>query len=112
MYEGMLSSMLADQGIVFVSDEWIYECSFNNIELTQTGTEAHNSLGAGESYYAYFRRMHNKLRDDSPNISEEITLALSTNAINVSTGPKGLYSTLLVFGFLPQLPSPSRSKQK
>ena len=108
LYVGMPSSMLVDQGSAFLSDEWKYACNIHDISLISTGTESHNSLGAGETYHAYLRRTYNKVSQEHPSIPEEVILALSIKAINDCTGPKGLCPTLLVFGSLPQLPSPSR----
>ena len=108
MYIGMPSSILVDQGSVFISDEWRHACELNQIELVPTGTGSHNSLNAGESYHAYLRRLYNKVHRDYPRLSDHLTLAIAVKAINDTTGPKGLCPTLLVFGVLPQLPSPSR----
>ncbi len=108
MYVGMPSSILVDQGSVFISDEWRYACELNQIELVPTGTGSHNSLGAGEAYHAYLRRLYNKIHTDFPRIQDEVALAIAIKAINDTTGPKGLCPTLLVFGILPQLPTPSR----
>lgn len=90
MYIGMPSNMLVEQGRVFTSDEWLYACSLNNIEMTQTGTKSHSSLGAFESYHSYLRSKCNKLMADSVNIPEEFTLAPPTKTINDSTSPYGL----------------------
>ena len=108
MYVGMPTSLLVDQGSVFVSDEWKYACGLNQIELVPTGTGSHNSLHAGESYHAYLRRLYNKIHRDFPRLPDPVTLSIAIKAINDTTGPRGLCPTLLVFGTLPQLPSPSR----
>ncbi len=108
LYTGLPASILVDQGSVFMSEEWNYACSLNDIELTNTGTESHNSLGAGEAYHAYLRRIYNKLHHDYKTLDDPTTLALSIKAINDCTGPKGLCPTLLVFGTMPQLPSPHK----
>ena len=108
MYVGMPTSMLVDQGSVFMSDEWHNACDLNGIEIVPTGTESHNSLGAGEAYHAYLRRTYNKIYKDYRNVPEEVLLALSIKAINDCTGPRGLCPTLLVFGTLPQLPNPCK----
>ena len=106
-YIGMPGSMLVDQGSTFLSDEWQHGCDLNHIELVTTGSQSHNSLGAGESYHAYLRRIYNKTQKSFPNIPDSVALALSVKAINDCTGPNGLCPTLLVFGTFPQLPSPA-----
>ena len=108
LYIGMPSSLLVDQGSVFVSDEWRHACQLNQIELVPTGTGSHNSLHVGESYHAYLRRLYRKIQKDFPRIPDRVALAIATKAINDTTGPKGLCPTLLVFGILPQLLSPSK----
>lgn len=97
LYVGMPTSMLVDKGSVFVSDEWQYACELNGISLTTTGIESHNSLGPGESYHAYLRRVYNKVLSDYKDIDEPTALSISVEAINDCTGPKGLCPTLLVF---------------
>lgn len=108
MYIGMPSSMLVDQGSAFLSDEWKFGCEVNGIEITATGTESHNSLASGETYHAYLRRIYSKLQREFPRITDDINLALAVKAVNDCTGPRGLCPTLLVFGTLPQFPSPSK----
>ncbi len=107
-YVGMLSSLLVDQGSVFVSDEWRNACELNNVGLVPTGTESQNSLHAGEAYHAYLRRVYNKVHRDYPLVPDNVALAIATKAINDTTRPRGSCPTLLVFGVLPTLPSPSR----
>ncbi len=107
MYVGMPNSMLADQGSAFLSDEWRHACELNSIHLIPTGTESHNSLGSGEAYHAYLRWTFNEIQEESPSVTDDVLLALSVKAINDCTGPKELCPTLLVFGSVPQLPSPS-----
>ena len=112
MYLGMPNSILVDQGSAFLSDEWRFGCVINNIELTSTGTESHNSLGPGETYHAYLRRIYLKLQSDFPKLTDEIILSLAVRAVNDCTGSHGLCPTLLVFGTLPQLMPQSKSNHK
>jgi len=108
LYIGMPESMLVDQGSVFVSDEWKYACEINDIEFKETGTESHNSLGAGETYHAIVRRIYMKLRRDYPKLTPKLLLAMAIKAVNDSAGPEGLVPSLLVFGTMPKLPNVAR----
>lgn len=108
LYVGMPSSLLVDQGSVFVSDEWRFAYELHQIKIVPTGTGSHNSLNVGKTYHAYLRRLYTKVMKDYPNIPDEIILAIATKAINDTTGPKGLCPILLVFGTLPQLPKASK----
>ena len=54
---GFPNNMLVDQGSVFNSIEWKSNCQSVNIQLKSTGTEQHNSFGAGETYHAYLQRI-------------------------------------------------------
>ena len=103
-YTGFPDSMLTDQGSVFVSKEWEYNCELAEIDLRHTGTESHNSLGAGETYHALLRRVYMKTVKDHPTLSIDMCLALTVKAINSTVGPDGLCPQLLVFGVLPKLP--------
>ena len=88
LYVGMSSSLLFDQGSVFMSGKWRYACELNQIELVPTGTGSHNSLHIVESYHAYFRRLYNKVHNEFPRIPDQVTLAIAVKAINDTTGPK------------------------
>ena len=90
IYVGFPETMLTDQGSVFVSREWKYNCEVAQIELKHTGTESHNSLGAGETYHAILRVVYQKTRRDHPTVTCDVTLALTVKAINSTVGPHGL----------------------
>ena len=96
-YTDFPESMLTDQGSVFVSKEWAYNCELAEIELRHPGTERHNSLGAGVTYHALLRRVYSKTLKDHPNISSDMSLSLAVKAINSTVGPDGLCPQLLVF---------------
>eukprot|EP00171_Calliarthron_tuberculosum_P005221 IDg5221t1 len=104
MYIGFPESMLTDEGSVFTSDIWKYTCEVHDIQLIHTGTESHNSMGAGETYHAILRRIYNKVRMEFKGIEAESALLMSVKAINDTVGPHGLCPSLLVFGILPRLP--------
>lgn len=104
MYVGFPERMLTDQGSVFVSKEWEYNCELAKIELKHTGTESHNSLGSDETYHALMRRVYCKTRAEHPTVPEDVSLALTVKAINSTVGPDGLCPQLLVFGILPRPP--------
>lgn len=103
-YVGFPESMLTDQGSVFISKEWSFNCSEENITLKHTGTESHNSLGSGETYHAILRRIFSRTRSEFPNLPVDICLSLAIKAINSTVGPSGLCPQLLVFGIMPKIP--------
>lgn len=104
-YIGFLESVLTDQGSVFMSIEWKFNCESEEIDLFHTGTESHNSLSSGETYHTILRRVFNKTKSEYTNLQAYIVLALTVKAINRTVGPKGLFPQLLVFGLLPHQPS-------
>lgn len=62
VYLGYPMEMLTDQGSAFANSKlWKQNCSDVEITLRHTGTESHNSLGAGERYHALLRRVYNKI---------------------------------------------------
>ncbi len=89
-YIGFPESMLTDQGSVFVSHEWKYNCELMEIQLKHTGTESHNSFGAAETYHSILRRIYNKVRADFPNVKSNTLLAMAVKAVNDTVGPHGL----------------------
>ena len=91
-----------------MADEWIFACDIINIEIVSTGSQSHNSLGAGESYHAYIRSVYKEVHAEYSEIDDKTALTISVKAINDCTGPLGLCPTLLVFSILPPLPSPSK----
>ena len=103
LYVGFPESMLTDQGSVFMSKEWEYNCETASIELRHTGTESHNSLGAGETYHALLRRVYSKTRHEHDGLNPGLCLRISIKAINSTVGPDGLCPQLLVFGVMPRL---------
>jgi hypothetical protein len=66
MYVGMPGSMLTDTGSVFLSAEWKHACELGKVSLRHTGTESHNSLGAGEQIHSRIRTIYNKISARSP----------------------------------------------
>ena len=107
MYVVFPESLLTDQGSVFLSKEWAYNCESSEIKLHHTGTESHNSLGIGEKYHSNLRTIYQKVCCDHRNIPEDVALAKSVQAMNETVGPLGLVPSLLVFGVLPKLLSVS-----
>ena len=83
----------------------MYACEVQNIELRNTGTESHNSLGAGEKYYHTLRTIYLEVQADFPSVDDATLLAISVKAMNDTVGPEGLVPSLLVFGALPRLPT-------
>lgn len=104
----MPESLLVDQGSVFLSDVWKFGCELNNIKLKTTGTVSHKSLGSGETYHAYLRRIYSKLHSKFLNIHDHLNLSCALKAIEKITGPARRCPALLVFGSSPQPPFPTK----
>lgn len=73
----------------------------SGIKLQPSGVESHNSLGVGERYHFFLRRIFNKVKTDTPKMSGKQALSLS---INDTPGPDDLVPTLLFVGVMPRLP--------
>lgn len=107
--------MLTDQGYVFLSKEWDYNCEQTVISLIKTGTECHSSLVIGEKYHSTFRTIYGKVLCHEPRLPEEIELAEYVQSLNETVDPHGLVLFLLVLGVLLKLQDVSRKdypKQK
>jgi hypothetical protein len=104
MYVGFPQSVLTDQGSVFLSAQWKHACDLGKIHLRHTGTESHNSLGAGEQIHSKLRAVFRKLTFEHPKLSPELRLSIAVKALNDTAGPDGLVPSLLVFGALPRPP--------
>ena len=103
IYIGFPDQILTDQGKVFKSEYWKSACANARIDLRHSGTKSHNSLGKGETYHAFLRRIYNKAKSEHPDVADDLVLSMSVKAMNDTAGPQGLVPTLLVFGVLPRI---------
>lgn len=103
-YVGYSDSMHTDQGPQLVSDEWKALQLSAGIKRLESGVESHNSLGVGERYHGFLRRIYWRVRASHPDLPVQDALALSVWGMNQTAGPNGLVPTLLVFGVLPRMP--------
>jgi hypothetical protein len=104
MYVGLPQSIPTDKGSVFLSAEWKNECDLGRIYLRHTGTESHNSLGAGEQIHSRIRSVYNKITSEYPSLSRELRPSITVKALNDTAGPDGLVPSLFVFGTFPRTP--------
>jgi hypothetical protein len=104
MYGGLPQSIPTDRGSVLLSAEWKNACDLGRIHLRHTGTESHNSLGAGEQIHSRIRSVYSKITSEYPSLSRELRLSITVKALNDTAGPVGLVPSLLVFGTLPRTP--------
>jgi hypothetical protein len=77
------------------------------ISLRHTGTESQFSLGVGERYHCPLRKVYQRVRAENPYVPISSCLAAAIFALNSTSGPEGLIPSLLGFGMIPKLPSPS-----
>lgn len=103
-YIGYSDFMHTDQGPQLASEEWKALQQSVGIKRLESGVESHNSLGVGERYHAFLRRIYWRVRASHPDLPAEDALALSVWGMNQTAGPSGLVPTLLVFGVLPRMP--------
>ena len=102
-YVGYSTEIHADRGPCFNSDEWSSYLQATGIKRKDSGIESHNSLGSGETYHDFLRKVYNRVRSEHRAIPKEDTLALAVHAINCTAGPNGLSPVLLVFGITPRI---------
>ena len=103
-YIGHALEIHADQGPQFRSKRFVSNANTSGVKLRLSGVESHNSLGVGERYHHYLRRIFTKVQDEHPRLSPGDVLTLATRAMNDTAGPKGRVPTLLVFGVMPRIP--------
>lgn len=102
IYTGLPQKILVDQGSQFGK---ILKTlgALRHIEIEETGTEAHSSLGLGERYHEPVRTTYRKLRLQFPKVDPEVLLRFSVKAMNDTLGPEGLFPSALVFGEYPSI---------
>jgi hypothetical protein len=104
IYTGYPDSIHVDSGAQLVSANFEHLCEQAGIRLEISPIESHNSLGRGERYHSYVRRLFHKIKLDNPQTSDAFALSCSIKAVNDSAGPDGLVPSILVFGVAPRLP--------
>ncbi len=72
--------------------------ALRHVEIVETGTESHSSLGLGERYHEPFRTTHRKLSLQFLRVDPEVLLSFSVKAMNDTLGLGGLVSSAFVFG--------------
>ena len=103
-FVGYSDEIHGDQGPQFRSKEFKSYAKKADVKLILSGVESHNSLGVGERYHSYLRKVYTKVRDEFPNIDLEYSLKLAVKAMKDTAGQNGLVPTLLVFGVMPRIP--------
>ena len=94
--------LVTDQGTVFTSEGWEERCKEAEIELENTGTGSHNSLGQVETYHAMLRRIYKKVHLTQSDLPKELSLSIAVKDMNDTAGPNGLVPSLLLFGAMPK----------
>ena len=74
----------------------------SGVKLRLSGVESHNSLGVGERYHHFLRRVIRKVRSPDSDISFNDALGLAMKAMNDTAGPKGLVPSLRVIDVMPR----------
>ncbi len=65
---------------------------------------SHNSLGPTERYHAPLRTIYNKIKNETPDLGNEVELSIAVHAMNCTANPEGLIPILFVFGAVAKIP--------
>ena len=88
IYTGLPNRMLVDQGRYF-GDTFATLGALSNVDVKDTGVEAHNSLGLGERYHQPLMQTYRKIMSEHPQSPPERALAAAVKAMNDTLGPEG-----------------------
>ena len=108
IYTGLPNRMLVDQGSYF-GETFATLGALSNVDVKDTGVEAHSSLGLGERYHQPLRNTYRKIMSEHPLTPPASALAASVKALNDTLGPEGLVPSALVFGEFPPMFTNSES---
>ncbi|KAJ8066993.1 hypothetical protein OCU04_004372 [Sclerotinia nivalis] len=99
-YLGPPDYFIYDAGTNFSSKEFKQNTCMISIEVCEVPVEAHNSIGKVERYYTSLRCSYEIIQEElkDEKLDKEIILQMAVKAVNDTANPKGLVSTLLVFG--------------
>src|SRR5271168_2824690 len=103
VYLGPPTLIIHDPGTNFSSDEFRGNAHLMGIDVKETPTEAHNSVGLVERYHVPLRRAFDIISKEMPELAKETRLQMAVKAVNDTAGPDGLTPTLLVFGAFPRM---------
>ena len=76
-YVGYSTEIHVDQGPQFTSKKWNSSLAVAGIQMENSGVESHKTLGVGERYHSFLRKIYRKVRAQFPAISKEYALSLS-----------------------------------
>lgn len=98
-----------DQGSQFLGKDFEANCKSLGIYLDEAPIESPNSMGIGERFHDPLRRIALKVKEEAPDLDDDLVLSAAYRAMNDTLGPEGLAPTLLVYGMLPRMPIGSKS---
>ena len=102
IYTGLPNRMLVDQGSYF-GETLATLGALSNVDVKDTGVEAHSSLGLEERYHQPLRNTYRKIMSEHPQTPPASALTASIKALNDTLGPEGLVPSALVFGKFPPM---------
>lgn len=91
-----------DQGSNLVSEEFKYSAHSQRIEVLEALTESSQTLSYVERYRSQPQSAFMKIKSCTKGISDDDIFRMALKSGNDTTGPKGLWTTLLVFGAIPK----------
>ena len=79
--------------------------TLHEVEIEESGAQAHHSLATGERYHKSLRDTLRKLELDFPRLKRQGLLALTVKAMNDTLGPEGIVPSFSFFGDFPSISS-------
>ena len=108
IYTRLPNRMLVDQGS-YSGETFATLGALSNVDVKDTGVEAHSSLGLGERYHQSLRNPYRKIMSEHLPTPPASALADSVKALNDTLDPEGLVPSALVFGEFPPMFTKSES---
>lgn len=102
MYTVLQNRILVEKGTNF-GNALIHLALAANMEVHPTGIEAHSGLWVGERYHGPLRATWRECKKENPQIDDNLSLKLSSKAMNDTVGPEGRMPSALVFGEYPRV---------
>ena len=104
IYVGFPNILSHDFGSAFSAKFFEKACAEFGIITKEIPSEAHNAIGPGERYDKLLKLIYNKLKDENPDMGNDLRLSIANHALNITANAEGLVPTLLVFGTVPKIP--------
>lgn len=88
VYIGLPNNIMVNQGSQF-RKVFAELAALHDINMEQSGIEAHNSLGVRERYHKTLRDTYRNLKIDYPSMQRQCFVTLAVKSMNDTLGPEG-----------------------